>query len=121
MFFDLSFHHFIGNEQGLEPTINIKASSLCIQYIIFLGNFKYLKVQNLQGYMVGNPLTNKRSDFNSRFEFAYTMALITKELFEVTKISIAYEMHFNTSKVIHLFDKIIAENKERLQWRVCRS
>ncbi|GKC18942.1 peptidase S10, serine carboxypeptidase, alpha/beta hydrolase fold protein [Tanacetum coccineum] len=42
------------------------------------------KVTN-KGYLVGNPLTNKRSDFNSRFEFAYTMALISKELFEKTR------------------------------------
>ncbi|GJR12546.1 peptidase S10, serine carboxypeptidase, alpha/beta hydrolase fold protein [Tanacetum coccineum] len=47
-----------GNEQGLEPMINIK------------------------GYIAGNPLTNKSGDINSRFEFAYQMTLISKELFE---------------------------------------
>ncbi|PWA63999.1 Peptidase S10, serine carboxypeptidase [Artemisia annua] len=35
-----------------------------------------------KGYVVGNPLTNKIGDINSRFEFAYQMALISKELFE---------------------------------------
>ncbi|PWA88469.1 Peptidase S10, serine carboxypeptidase [Artemisia annua] len=37
------------------------------------------------GYMAGNPLTNKSGDINSRFEFAYQMALISKDLFESTK------------------------------------
>ncbi|PWA49491.1 Peptidase S10, serine carboxypeptidase [Artemisia annua] len=50
-----------GIYKGLEPTINIK------------------------GYMAGNPLTNKSGDINSRFEFAYQMALISKDLFESTK------------------------------------
>nr|XP_043626611.1 serine carboxypeptidase-like 13 [Erigeron canadensis] len=47
-----------GNEQGLEPLINIK------------------------GYIAGNPLTDHSVDINSRFEFAYQMSLISKALFE---------------------------------------
>nr|GEY98965.1 peptidase S10, serine carboxypeptidase, alpha/beta hydrolase fold protein [Tanacetum cinerariifolium] len=37
---------------------------------------------NIKGYIAGNPLTNKSGDINSRFEFAYQMTLISKELFE---------------------------------------
>lgn len=37
----------------------------------------------LQGYMAGNPLTDESGDRNSRFEYAYHVALIPKELFEV--------------------------------------
>lgn len=50
-----------GNDAGLKPTLNIK------------------------GYMAGNPLTDKTGDINSRFEFAYRMALISYELFESTQ------------------------------------
>ncbi|KAJ9561088.1 hypothetical protein OSB04_006248 [Centaurea solstitialis] len=50
-----------GNEEGLEPNVNIK------------------------GYMAGNPLTDKAGDVNSRLEYAYHMALISKELFESTR------------------------------------
>lgn len=50
-----------GNEQGLDPIVNIK------------------------GYIAGNPLTNKSGDINSRFEFAYQMALTSKDLIESTK------------------------------------
>ncbi|XP_071722544.1 serine carboxypeptidase-like 17 [Rutidosis leptorrhynchoides] len=50
-----------GNEEGLEPNINIK------------------------GYMAGNPLTDESGDRNSRFEYAYHVALIPKDLFESTK------------------------------------
>lgn len=33
--------------------------------------------------MGGNPLTNKTGDINSRLEYAYRMALISEELYEV--------------------------------------
>ncbi|KAI3770886.1 hypothetical protein L6452_02034 [Arctium lappa] len=36
--------------------------------------------------MAGNPLTDKIGDINSRLEYAYRMALISKELFESTGI-----------------------------------
>ncbi|KVI10860.1 Peptidase S10, serine carboxypeptidase, partial [Cynara cardunculus var. scolymus] len=48
-----------GNDEGLEPMVNVK------------------------GYMAGNPLTDKTGDIDSRLEYAYRMALISKELFEV--------------------------------------
>ncbi|KAL7594076.1 hypothetical protein Lser_V15G34375 [Lactuca serriola] len=52
-----------GNDEGLEPIVNI------------------------QGYMGGNPLTDKTGDINSRLEYAYRVALISEELFESTKRS----------------------------------
>ncbi|GJS94685.1 peptidase S10, serine carboxypeptidase, alpha/beta hydrolase fold protein [Tanacetum coccineum] len=50
-----------GNDEGLEPRINIK------------------------GYMAGNPLTDKTGDINSRSTYAYRMALISEELYELTR------------------------------------
>ncbi|CAH1427386.1 unnamed protein product [Lactuca virosa] len=50
-----------GNDEGLEPILNIK------------------------GYMAGNPLTDKSLDINSRFEYAYRLALISKDLYESTR------------------------------------
>ncbi|XP_076921753.1 serine carboxypeptidase-like 13 [Bidens hawaiensis] len=50
-----------GNDEGLEPIVNI------------------------QGYIAGNPLTDKTSDLNSRLEYAYRLALISPELYEATK------------------------------------
>ncbi|KAD3338558.1 hypothetical protein E3N88_34079 [Mikania micrantha] len=52
---------FKGNEDGVEPIINIK------------------------GYMLGNPLTDKKGDVNSRLEYAYRMGLVPKRLFETTR------------------------------------
>ncbi|OAP13452.1 hypothetical protein AXX17_AT1G67510 [Arabidopsis thaliana] len=40
---------------------------------------------NLQGYVLGNPLTDFVYDYNSRIPFAHGMALISDELFESLK------------------------------------
>uniref|UniRef100_A0A0D3CWX5 Uncharacterized protein n=1 Tax=Brassica oleracea var. oleracea TaxID=109376 RepID=A0A0D3CWX5_BRAOL len=41
---------------------------------------------NLQGYVLGNPVTDFEADFNSRIPFAHGMALISDELYESLKI-----------------------------------
>jgi len=38
---------------------------------------------NLQGYVLGNPLTDYTTGSNSRIPFAHGMALISDELYEV--------------------------------------
>ncbi|KAM7474763.1 hypothetical protein LguiB_022006 [Lonicera macranthoides] len=52
-----------GNEAKKEPLINIK------------------------GYMIGNPLTDKVNDINSRVPFAHRLTLLSDELYESTKTS----------------------------------
>nr|XP_043611170.1 serine carboxypeptidase-like 13 [Erigeron canadensis] len=47
-----------GNERGEQPTINIK------------------------GYILISPLTHKFMDFNSRFEYAHRMALISDDIYK---------------------------------------
>ncbi|XP_052624024.1 serine carboxypeptidase-like 13 [Lactuca sativa] len=47
-----------GNERGDQPTLNI------------------------QGYIVISPLTDKFKDFNSRFEYAHRMALISDDIYK---------------------------------------
>ncbi|KAI3754308.1 hypothetical protein L1987_54090 [Smallanthus sonchifolius] len=47
-----------GNERGDQPQLNIK------------------------GYVILSPLTNKFTDFNSRFEFAHRFALISDDIYE---------------------------------------
>ncbi|PWA35969.1 serine carboxypeptidase-like 16 [Artemisia annua] len=37
---------------------------------------------NIQGYILCNPLTDKFMDFNSRFEFAHRMALISDDIYK---------------------------------------
>ncbi|KAF7851605.1 hypothetical protein BT93_L3488 [Corymbia citriodora subsp. variegata] len=51
-----------GNEAGLEPRMHLK------------------------GYVLGNPLTNKTSDYNSRVPFAHLKGLISNALYESAKI-----------------------------------
>ncbi|KAI6678195.1 hypothetical protein NL676_038991 [Syzygium grande] len=51
-----------GNKAGLEPEMN------------------------LEGYMLGNPLTMEYSDLNSRVPFAHLKGLISDELYESAKI-----------------------------------
>lgn len=52
---------FNGNEAGNEPKINI------------------------EGYVIGNPLTDRNIDFNARIPYAHQMALLSDEFFESTK------------------------------------
>ncbi|KAF8034218.1 hypothetical protein BT93_C0489 [Corymbia citriodora subsp. variegata] len=40
---------------------------------------------NLEGYILGNPLTNKTSDYNSRVPFAHLKGLISNGLYESAK------------------------------------
>ncbi|KAJ9558295.1 hypothetical protein OSB04_012909 [Centaurea solstitialis] len=55
--------NFYCNERGNQPQLNIK------------------------GYLIINPLSDKFSDFNSRFEFAHRLALISDDIYESTKAS----------------------------------
>ncbi|XP_056846452.1 serine carboxypeptidase-like 2 isoform X1 [Raphanus sativus] len=51
------------------------------------GNYQCCKLPiNLQGYVLGNPLTEFEIDLNSRIPFAHGMALISDELYESLKI-----------------------------------
>ncbi|XP_017223877.1 serine carboxypeptidase-like 3 isoform X2 [Daucus carota subsp. sativus] len=50
-----------GNEDGNRPEINIK------------------------GFLIGNPLTDRNIDFNSRIPYAYKVALISDQLYESAK------------------------------------
>ncbi|WOG91032.1 hypothetical protein DCAR_0310280 [Daucus carota subsp. sativus] len=54
---------FNGNEAGNEPRINI------------------------EGYVLGNPLTVKDIDFNARIPYAHRMSLLSDQIFESTKLS----------------------------------
>ncbi|KAL1802028.1 hypothetical protein ACET3Z_030675 [Daucus carota] len=50
-----------GNEDGNRPEINLK------------------------GFLIGNPLTDRNIDFNSRIPYAYKVALISGQLYESAK------------------------------------
>ncbi|KAL4562379.1 hypothetical protein LXL04_034581 [Taraxacum kok-saghyz] len=57
---NVALHVYNGNERGNQPQLNIK------------------------GVISVSPLTDKFSDFNSRFEFAYRLSLISEDLYEST-------------------------------------
>ncbi|CBI18581.3 unnamed protein product, partial [Vitis vinifera] len=38
---------------------------------------------NIQGYTVGNPITNHFSDFNSRIAYTHQVGILSYELYEV--------------------------------------
>nr|XP_048329693.1 serine carboxypeptidase-like 12 [Ziziphus jujuba var. spinosa] len=40
---------------------------------------------NLKGYMLGNPMTKRRDEYNSRIEFGHRRALISDQLYESIK------------------------------------
>ncbi|KAI5314891.1 hypothetical protein L3X38_044067 [Prunus dulcis] len=40
---------------------------------------------NLEGYIIGNPVTNRKEELNSQIEYAHRMALISTRMFESTK------------------------------------
>ncbi|XP_020409313.1 serine carboxypeptidase-like 13 isoform X2 [Prunus persica] len=48
-------------------------------------NLKALKVYWLQGYVLGNPVTDKKKDYNYKVLFAYLKALISDELYQSMK------------------------------------
>ncbi|KAI4318752.1 hypothetical protein MLD38_032422 [Melastoma candidum] len=58
-----------------------------VAYLISNGNKDgLLPTMNLQGYVVGNPLTHTDSDFNSRVEFAFYKSLLSLELYESARL-----------------------------------
>ncbi|RVW94184.1 hypothetical protein CK203_034770 [Vitis vinifera] len=38
---------------------------------------------NIQGYTIGNPITNHFSDFNSRIAYTHQVGILSYELYEV--------------------------------------
>ena len=51
---------------------------------------KYLNLHFIQGYLVGNGVTDEEFDGNALVPFAHGMGLIPDELFEVSKINILW-------------------------------
>ncbi|XP_024982495.1 serine carboxypeptidase-like 17 [Cynara cardunculus var. scolymus] len=74
-----------GNELGNQPQVNIK------------------------GYLIINPLTDKFIDFNSRFEYAHRLALISDDIYESTKASCDGDYVYNVPE-----NSLCADNLKRV-------
>ncbi|KAJ0773696.1 putative sinapoylglucose--choline O-sinapoyltransferase [Helianthus annuus] len=84
---------------------------------IYKGNDAGLKpILNIKGYLEGNPLTDKTEDVNSRVEFAYRMALISYELFEVTFIyyEIQHDVHYSRLFMVQFLDQTMSQTPKKL-------
>lgn len=78
-----------GTKSGANPIINIKARDydsltfnnfhLCIISTEKITGYTHF----MQGYMVGNAVTDEKFDENALIPFAHGMGLISDEIFEV--------------------------------------
>ncbi|KAM7476836.1 hypothetical protein LguiB_024079 [Lonicera macranthoides] len=75
------------NRQKILKQIPISWAKLLVDRknkVELLGNLVERIIKDDQtGYMIGNPLTDKTNDFNSRVQFAHRLALLSDELFKV--------------------------------------
>ncbi|KAJ4912184.1 Serine carboxypeptidase-like 3 [Raphanus sativus] len=70
------------------------------------GNDLKLKSQiNLEGYVLGNPLTDEEFDKNHRIPFAHGMALISDELYESLQRSCRGNYYDNNTECLKHFDE----------------
>lgn len=69
---------------------------------------------NIKGYMIGNPLTDRFIDFNSRIQYAKNFALLSDELYESTKANCNGD-YINVSPANGLYKGVFAEVDECLK------
>ncbi|MFS7905561.1 putative peptidase S10, serine carboxypeptidase, alpha/Beta hydrolase [Helianthus anomalus] len=72
-----------GNEDGNQPQLNIK------------------------GYLIISPLTDKFIDFNSRVEYAHRFALISDDIYKVTKYNMCINMIMTRVACKACFDIVV--------------
>jgi serine carboxypeptidase-like clade 1 len=74
---------------------------------------------NLQGYVLGNPLTDCVYDCNYRVPFAHKMALISDELYEVYTMTFCFFSCPHNEKLFKntMLFPVVEEN---LQRRICK-